>query len=35
MKNAQFSLSCTLLGVAVANFVVSLIVFLKDAKGKK
>ena len=35
MKNAQFSLACTLLGVAAANFVIALILLIKDTKGKK
>ena len=35
MKNAQVSLACTLLGVAAANFVIALLVLIKDAKGKK
>ena len=35
MKHAQFSLACTLLGVAAANFVIALILLIKDAKAKK
>ena len=35
MKNAQFSLACTLLGIAAANFTLALIVLIRDAKGKK
>ena len=35
MKNAQFSLACTLLGVAAANFVIALIVLIRDTKSKK
>ena len=35
MKHAQFSLACTLLGVATANFVIALILLIKDVKGKK
>ena len=35
MKHAQFSLACTLLGVAAANFVLALLVLVKDAKDKK
>ena len=35
MKNAQFSLACTLLGVAAANFVIALLVLIKENKDKK
>ncbi len=34
MKNAQFSLACSLLCIAAANFVLALIVLIKDAKAK-
>ncbi len=33
MKNAQFSLACTLLGVAAANFVLSLIVMIRSSRS--
>ena len=35
MKHAQFSLACTLLCAAAANFVLALIVLIRDAKRKK
>ena len=35
MKNAQFSLACTLFGVAAANFVIALILLIRDSKDKK
>ena len=35
MKHAQFSLACTLLGVAAANFILALLVLIRDAKSKK
>ena len=35
MKHAQFSLSCSLLFFAVANFVLSLLSLIKGIKDKK
>ena len=35
MKHAQFSLACTLLGVAAANFILALIILVRDARSKK
>ena len=33
MKHAQFSLACTLLCVAVANFVLALLALIRNKKG--
>ena len=35
MKHAQFSLACTLLCAAAANFVLALIILIKDSTAKK
>ena len=35
MKHAQFSLACTLLCTAAANFVIALILLIRDTKAKK
>ena len=35
MKHAQFSLACTMLFVAAANFVLALIALIKDLRDEK
>ncbi len=35
MKNAQFSLACTLLCVAAGNFVLALISLIRDIKDRR
>ena len=35
MKNAQFSLACSLLCIAAGNFVLALIALIRDNKAKK
>ena len=35
MKNAQFSLACSLLCIAAGNFVLALIALIRDTKAKQ